>query len=103
MEKDSPRLWRGLPITNHILRYGRLREVNVEFEQLPVNPRCPPQEIGLTHVSDEIPHCWIDGGTTESLSVALPSPKIPEALSVPADDGLGLNHEESLGPVPPDS
>lgn len=52
---------------------------------------------------DEIPYCGIDGGTSESLPAAFPCPKLSEALSVPADDGLGLHDEERLGPVPPDS
>ncbi len=77
--------------------------MNVKFEQLPVNPRCSLQGIGLTHVSDEIRYFGIDGGTSESLHAAFPGPILSEALPVPANDGLRLHDEEGLKPVPPDS
>ena len=77
--------------------------MNVEFEQLPVNPWCSPQGIGLTHVSDEIPYFGMDGGTPESLHAAFPGPIRSGALPVPASDGLRLHDEEGLKPVPPDS
>ena len=103
MEKCSPRLGWGFAVTNHILGHGCLGDMNIEFEQLSVNPRGSPQGIGPTHVSDEFAYRGIEGGTSEPLHAALPGPITPEALSVPVDDGLGLHNEECLGPVPPDS
>ena len=79
------------------------RDFKAELHELAVNPRRPPQGIGLTHGSDEIPYGGIDGGTSESLRAAFPGPIQPEALPVPTDDGLGLNNEESLRLVTPDS
>ena len=102
-EKGPPGLGWGLAGTNHILGHGFLREVNIEFEQLSMNSRGSPQGIGSTHVSNEFAYRGIEGGTSESLHAAFPGPIIPEAPSVPVDNGLGLHNEERLGPVFPDS
>jgi len=102
-EKGPPGLGWGLAGTNHILGHGCLREVNIEFEQLSMNPRGSPQGIGPTHVSDEIPDGWIDERTSRPRPAAFPGPIPSEAPSVPPDDRRGLHNEKRLRPVPPDS
>ena len=77
--------------------------MNVEFEQLSVNPGGTPQRIGPTHSSNEFPDRWINKGTSKLLLAAYPGPVQSATLPVPSKDRLGLYDEERLGPVPPDS
>jgi hypothetical protein len=88
---------------NHILGDGNLGEMNVELEQLPVNPRSAPQRVGLTHRSNEISEGWINTGMAELLHAAFPTPVQSKPLPMPSKDGLRLHDDKSLGPVTPNS
>ena len=76
--------------------------MDIEFEQLPVNPRGAPQGVGLTHVSDEFPDGRIDERTSKPRPAAFPGPVQPEALMVPSEDRRRLHEEQRLGPVTPE-
>jgi hypothetical protein len=80
-----------------------LRNMNVEFQQFPVNPRSAPQRIGLTHSSNKISYRWTNERTSELLTSTFPSPVESESLPVPSKNGLGLDYDEGLGPVTPNS
>ena len=41
-EKGAPRLRRRLPFSNQVFGYGRLRYLDSELQQFPVDSRCPP-------------------------------------------------------------
>src|SRR4030095_6919143 len=38
LEKGTPTLRRWLSLTHHVLRYGRLRDLNTQLQQLAMNP-----------------------------------------------------------------
>ncbi len=103
MIKEGPPIlrWR-LPMTEHVLRDGGLRDIDPKLEQFPMHPRCSPTWVGPRHLPDEFTDLRGNGWSTFSVPTALPSPVQPEASSVPSDDGLGLHDGEYLGPVRPD-
>jgi hypothetical protein len=68
---------------------------------LAVDARRAPEEIGEGHGADELGHLRIDGRTTGSAASRLPVPERAEALSVPANYGLGLDDMERLAPPCP--
>ena len=88
---------------NHILGDGSLGEMNVELEQLPMNPWSAPQRVGLIHGSNEISEGWINTGMAELLLAAFPAPVQSKPLPVPSENSLGLHNDEGLGPVCPES
>ncbi len=51
-------------MSNHVFGYSGLRDMNVEFQQLPVNPRSAPQRVVLTHLSDKFPDLLSNEGTS---------------------------------------
>jgi len=42
LQKRAPTLRGRLAMTRHLLRYGRLRDLNTQLQQLSMNPRCSP-------------------------------------------------------------
>ncbi len=66
-----------------------------------MNPRCAPERVSETHPSEECLDLWVDPGPPTPTASALASPVEPETMSVPADNGLGLDEDERLLPVPP--
>ena len=90
-------------MSNHIFRHRGLREMDVELEELPVNPRGAPQGVGLTHGSNKISDGWINKGPSRLLLATFPGPVQSEPLPVPSNDRLSLHNEESLGPLSPKS
>ncbi len=88
---------------NHVFGYGGLQEMNVELQELPVNPWGSPQRIGLTHVSDEISFRLINEGTSELFTSTFPGPVKSEPLPMPSQNGLGLHDDEGLGPMTPNT
>mgnify|MGYP001817640798 CR=1 FL=1 len=101
-EERSPTLRWRLSVTDHVLGDGGLRDIDPKLEQFPVYPRCTPAWFGLRHPSDELTDVRGNGWSTLSVPTAFPSPILPEAFSVPSDNGLGLDDREYLGPIRPD-
>ena len=87
-------------MTDHVLGHGRLGDFDAELEQLAMDSWSSPEWIGAGHAADEIPdltrHRW-----SPTPSAALPRPVVLEALSVPADHGLRLHHNECVPPAIP--
>ena len=81
IEKGPPYLGGRLLLPNHVFGYRRLGNMNIQLEQLSVNPRGSPQRIGLTHVSNELLYGWIDEWTFMLLPPAFPAPVPSRALS----------------------
>src|SRR5208283_4717491 len=85
---------------HHVLRDGRLADLDAELEQFAVDPECAPERVGAAHLPDQIPnlaiHCWPSGSRT-------PSPKQAEALVVPLDDGGRLDQHHHLQTAWPQS
>lgn len=80
-----------------------MADLDVEFEQLTMNPRRTPQWIGLRHSSNKITDLLGDSPPTRPSRPALPSPEQFESLPVPPDDGLGLDRSRRFSPVRPKS
>jgi hypothetical protein len=78
-----------------------LRDVDPEFEQFPVDPRCTPTWVGLRHLPDELTDLQGNDWSPHTAPTAFPGPVQPEAFSVPSDNGLGFDDSEHLGPVFP--
>ena len=57
----------------------------------------------MGHLSDEPSHLRGDSRSALLSSAALPGPIEPEAGPLPADDGLGLDDGEDVGPAAPQS
>src|SRR5208337_4420891 len=92
-QESPPVLRRCSPPSHHVLRDGRLADLDAELEQFAVDPECAPERVGAAHLPDQIPnlaiHCWPSGSRTLS-------PKQAEALAVPLDDGSRLDHHHHL-------
>ena len=43
----------GVPTADHVLGHRRLRDLDAQLLELPVNPRRAPEGVGLGHPSDE--------------------------------------------------
>lgn len=65
-----------------------------------MEPRGSPKQMGSTHASDQFPHLRRDVGATETL--ALPGPVTPEALTMPFQNGLGVDDHDCRFPVRPE-
>jgi hypothetical protein len=82
--KGLPSLrWRSLR-PHHVLRYGRLPDIDSEHEKFAVNPRCTPKRVRNTHVSNELtdlPWCLRSATARARFQAPIGS----EAGAVPAD------------------
>ena len=101
VEKRPPALRRWLSVTDHVLGDGCLRDIEPEFEQFTVDPRCSPTWVGARHLPDEFADLRCNRGSSPRISPAFPGPVQSEASPVPSDDSLGLHDGEDLGPVLP--
>ena len=90
------RVSRRLP---HPTQNGALRDNETEHFEFAVNPRCSPRVILGYHAEDEIaelipdiPSSWSHRGPRA------PCPVLFESGAMPADDGIGLNHNQRVLP-----
>jgi hypothetical protein len=100
-QEGAPGLRRGLPKAHHVLGHRRLRDHNAQLLQFPVNPRRPPEGVGLGHPSDERSDPRGDGRAAWPVPAALPGPDEPEAAPLPPDHGGGLDDGDSIRPAAP--
>jgi hypothetical protein len=49
---------------NHVLGYGRLRDLNSQFQQFAVNAWCTPARVVAAHHPDQIPNLLRHAGPT---------------------------------------
>src|SRR5438132_6166544 len=72
-KKGLPSLrWRS-PWPHHVLRYGRLPDIDTEHENFTVDPRCTPKWVRNAHVSNELTNlkwCLWSGRRALSISSA---------------------------------
>jgi hypothetical protein len=88
-EEGAPGLG-GRPATsNHILRDRGFRDLDAQLEQFAMNSGRAPKRIGLTHAKDQITDLGID--VRLPTRPALPSPVVPETLTMPANNRVRLN------------
>jgi hypothetical protein len=103
VEKGPPRLrWRP-PMTHKVLGYRRLRDLDPQFLQFPVNLRRAPEEVRLGHPSDERSDLRGDGRAASSIPAALPGPEEMEAGPLPSDHGSGLDDGDGIRPAVPEA
>ncbi len=86
---------------NHVFGYSGLRNMTVEFQQLPLNPLSAPQRIGWTHRSNETSYHWINEGISGLFTLAFLGPIKSKPLPVLSKNGLWLHKDTSLCPVQP--
>src|SRR5262245_29558807 len=86
----------------HVLGNRRLGDFESEHQKLTVNPGGAPQRILLAHPLNEFAQAAIDPWSPRP-PPRFPSPKGPEARTMPTQDRLGLNHvgrAKKAGPNP---
>ncbi len=66
-----------------------------------MDARCAPEGIRDSHAANELRNLRVDVRSTDSAASGLPVPEGAEALSVPANDGLGANNVKRLSPPCP--
>src|SRR5580700_10208104 len=83
-EKGLPSLrWRS-PWPHHVLRHGRLPDIDAKHEELAVDPRCTPKRIRNTYVSNELTNLqWLLRSATSCSR--FPAPIRPEAMKPPTE------------------
>jgi len=67
-----------------------------------VNPRCPPQGVGLVHVPNEITSVCHHFRPSRKVS-RFPGPMPGKSSAVPAQDRVGLNQVKASPPIRPES
>src|SRR5260370_34468773 len=100
LEKGSPRLRRWLPLSDHVFRDCRLRNLDSNLQQFPMNARSTPARVSEAHLTDQIPnfsrHCWAAFATP-----TLPRPIEARTPAMPGDNGLRLDNEQCRSPIVP--
>jgi hypothetical protein len=94
-KKGLPSLRRRSPWPHHVLRYGRLPDIDAEHEEFAVDPRCTPKRVRNTHVSNELANlqCCLRSTTARS---RFPAPTGSEADVVPADHRFRFEDFQSV-------
>jgi hypothetical protein len=96
----SARFARAAGAADPCITHGRLRDVDPESQQFPMNPRCAPTRVRLCHRSNQRADIRRHGRSPRPVA-ALPRPPQSEAPSVPGDDGLWLDDDEHRSPFGP--
>ena len=88
---------------NHVFRYGRLGDLDTQFEQFTMDPWNTPKRICAAHGSDQIANLSRDRWPARLAVADLPAPEEAKALPVPPDDGFRLDDHQGGSPVHPNS
>jgi len=72
-----------------------------ELEQFSMDARCSPKRVVADHLANQFASLDRYAGATATTKNRFPSPKPAEALSVPTDDRLRLDHDQGRTPTPP--
>ncbi len=86
----------------HVLHHRGLVHRVAKQRQLRLNPRRSPRGVLPRHTPNQAADHRVDSGAT-ALASRLPAPVQPEALAVPAKDGVWLDDHEARSPVSPES
>ena len=81
--------------------YGRLRDLNSQFQQFAVNAWCTPARVVAAHHPDQIPDLLRHAGPTSFATVDFPRPKQPEAFTMSSENCVGLDDHQDRFPVAP--
>ena len=103
-QERLPRLRRrcGLPTRNQI-GHRSLGYLDSQFEQLAMNPWCSPERVGVRHSANKISDLRTDRRPAGTFTSGLELPKQLETLSVPPNDSLGFDDDQSLPPIAPET
>ena len=101
LQERPPVLRWWLPPAYDVLAHAGLADIDAEFQQLAVDAGCTPKRILAAHLPNQLAdffrHRWTPG-----LAVAnFPGPEQPEALTMPANDGLRLDDDQGRSPIAP--
>ena len=99
VQERRPRLRGGsyAPLS-HVFLYGAFGDLNAQLEQLPADTLGSPQAIVTRHRFDQRNGLGSNFGSRRGRLGA--SPPVPaERLTVPAEEGVGLDNQERLFPV----
>ena len=92
-QERQPSLRRRASSANHVVRDGRLRDIDPEIQQLPVYSRRAPQGIGDADLPDETPYiCWYT--RPSGFAPGLDFPDQAKPCPVPSHDRLGTNDQD---------
>jgi hypothetical protein len=81
-----------------IARNGAFRDVEAEFQKLPVNSRSPPRCILVHHPQDESSNLGIDYWPAKALWPRAKAPEQPKASPMPDDHGLWFDDNQDAAP-----
>jgi hypothetical protein len=88
-------------MADDVLGDRRLRDLDAQLLELPVNPRRAPDGVRRGHPSDERANFQGDGRAAWSVPAALPGPDELEAGPLPPDHGRGLDDGDGIRPAVP--
>ena len=96
VQKGPPRLRWWFRMMYHVLCDSRLGDVNAEYLQLAVNPRCTPANVVARHCPDKFAHLGCDGWTPTPAATVLPGLVQSKALAVPTHQGIRFEDLQCL-------
>src|ERR1019366_8588960 len=95
MKERLPALrWRASS-PGHILGHARLSDIDAELEQLAMDPRRAPQQIGNAHLADQ-PADLRRHSRPATAASRLPAPIRSKTRAMPADNGVRLNDRQRI-------
>src|SRR5881409_2842949 len=90
-------------MAHQILGHRRLRDLDAQLPEFPVNPRRTPEGVGARHATDQRSDLRGDGRAAWPVPAALPGPEELEAGPMPPDHGLGFDQGKGVSPAAPRS
>jgi len=75
---------------------GGLTDLDPQLQELAVDARDTPQRVLAAHAPDQLSHFLGQWRSPPSSRPGFPSPKQPKASSVPANDGVRLDHDDDV-------
>ena len=86
---------------NHVFGYGRLGDLDTQFEQFTIDPWNTPKRIYSAHGSGQITNLSRQRWPARLAVADLPAPEEAKALPVPPDDGFRLDDHQGWIASPP--
>ena len=80
-------------MSDHVFGDGRLRHLDSDLQQFPMNARSAPARVGEAHLTDQIANFQRHSRATMAMPT-FPTPIEPKLPAMPRDDGLRLDHEQ---------
>jgi len=99
-KKCAPGLRGRLGMSDHVLGDGGLGNIDAKFEQFPVNSGASPERVRSADFSNEVTDFWRSIGAP-ALG-AFPFPEETKSSTMPCDDRLWLDDDESRAPLAPE-